>query len=146
MRMRVRGVSMNGCLSIKGSSSVVERPGQLATCGTAQNAIGPATVHFFSFRGINCSRTFADRFSGKENAIGDVRLFPLIALNQLTFDLESRGHKSRSRIMVTVTNDGNVVGLTSILDRGQFISSSRVYPVRQSRPNYVKSGQAAPDI
>jgi len=48
--------------------------------------------------------------------------------------------------MVTVTNDGNVVGLTSILDRGQFISSSRVYPVRQSRPNYVKSGQAAPDI
>jgi len=34
--------------------------------------------------------------------------------------IESQG-KSRSRFMVTVSKDSNVVGLTSILDRGQFV-------------------------
>ena len=36
--------------------------------------------------------------------------------------IESQGHRSRSRVRVIVSKNGNAVGLTSILDRGQLPS------------------------
>jgi len=36
-------------------------------------------------------------------------------------DIESRGHKSRSRVGVSVSEDLKAVGLTSILDQRQLV-------------------------
>jgi len=79
---------------------------------------------------------FTHRGSGQSTAVGrvrpSVRWFTLNLPIQLTFDLvclrvygsltvacriESQGHRSRVR----VNKDGNVVGLTPVLDRGQFV-------------------------
>jgi len=38
---------------------------------------------------------------------------------------ENEGHKSRSRSRVRVSKDDNAVGLTSVLDQGQFFSGCR---------------------
>ena len=72
------------------------------------------------------------RLQGRYSAIGRVRPFPLLFLDQLTFDIihvygslpaiESQGHRSRS--LVRLSKDGNAVGLISILDRGQFVFQS----------------------
>ena len=70
-----------------------------------------------------------DRVSTGGNPIASIRLFPLYLSNRLTFALifrtyvghyngsqgtETEGHRSRSKV--------NAVGVTSILDRGQFSS------------------------
>jgi len=65
-------------------------------------------------------------------SVVSVRPFPLLFLDQLTFDIihvygslpaiESQGHRSRS--LVRLSKDGNAVGLISILDRGQFVFQS----------------------
>ena len=41
--------------------------------------------------------------------------------------IESQGHEVKTKVSVTVSKDGNVVGLTSMLDQGQFVFQVSVY-------------------
>jgi len=55
----------------------------------------------------------------RQSSMGYLYLF--MYHDHSSLGIESRGHRSRSRIRVRIGQNGNTVGLTWILDRGQFV-------------------------
>jgi len=55
----------------------------------------------------------------RQSSMGYLYLFMYQVHSSLR--IESRGHRSRSRIRVRIGQNGNTVGLTWILDQGQFV-------------------------
>ena len=105
-----------------------------------------STQHCLEFSTDRCSREVKAIANVRLSVRLSVRLFPLYLLNWLIFELlsfcmyvvhdhssagiKSQGHRSRSKVNVKfqrvwACKRGNAVGLTSILDPGQFFLFSR---------------------